>query len=197
MFAHKEHHKGTWRSPDGKTVTQIDHICIGNRWRSSLLDVRVLRSADIGSDHYLVRGKVRIRLSSAKNCKEPAKKVPAIENLRTGCAETRTRYNVSLHNRFEALEPEETLEGKWGQMKEVIGEASLEVLGTRPRRVRQQHLSHETRDLISKRGELKKNAPEGGAEYSKLNKLVKKASRLDDQRWAAVSYTHLTLPTNC
>ena len=146
--------------------------------------MRVLRSADIGSDHYLVRGKVRIRLSSAKNSKEPAKKVPAIENLRTGCAETRKKYNVSLQNRFETLEPEESLEGQWGQMKEVIDEVSLEVLGTRPRRVRQQHLSHETRDLIAKRGELKKNAPEGGAEYSKLNKLVKKASRLDDQRWA-------------
>ena len=184
MFAHKDHHKGTWRSPDGRTVTQIDHIIIGNRWRSSLLDVRVLRSPDIGSDHYLVRAKVRIRLSSARNCKQPAKEVPAIENLRSGCGETRTKYNVSLLNRFEALESEESLEGKWGQIKEVITEASLEVLGTRPRRVREQHMSRETRDLIIQRGELKRNAPEGGAEYSRLNKLVKKASGSDDQRWA-------------
>ena len=48
MFQHRDHHKATWRSPDGKTVTQIDHLCIGDRWRSSLLDVRVFRSADIG-----------------------------------------------------------------------------------------------------------------------------------------------------
>ena len=184
MFPHRDHHKGTWRSPDGTTVTQIDHLCVGNKWRSSLLDVRVLRSADIGSDHYLVRGKVRIRLSAAKNCSKPVREVPAIENLRKGCDETRTEYNVSLRNRFESLEPEESLEGQWRQLKEVVGEVSLEVLGARPKRIRQQHLSLETRDLIAQRAELKKNDPKGGSEYSRLNKLVKKAARVDDERWA-------------
>lgn len=184
MFAHKDHHKGTWRSPDGKTVTQIDHICVGRKWRSSLLDVRVLRSADIGSDHYLVRAKLRIRLSSARSSRQPDKEVPALERLRSGCPEVRLDYNAAIRNRFEALDPEESLEGKWEQLKEVIGESSLEVLGTRPRRARQQHLSLETRDLIAQRASLKRNAPEGGAEYSKLNKRVKQSARRDDQRWA-------------
>ena len=40
IFEHKNIHKGTWRSPDKKTITQIDHLCIGKKWRSSLLDVR-------------------------------------------------------------------------------------------------------------------------------------------------------------
>ena len=185
MFEHRDHHKATWRSPDGKTVTQIDHICVGRKWRSSLLDVRVVRSADIGSDHYLVRAKVRIRLSSAKNTRQPAREVPALEGLRSGNPEVRAKYQLALRNRFEALEPEESLSGMWEQFKGVVGEASMEVLGSRPRRIRQQHLSQATRDLISQRAELKRNAPEErGAEYAKLNKRVKKSARCDDQRWA-------------
>ena len=53
LFAHKNIHKGTWRSPNGLTVNQIDHICLSRRWISSLQDVQVNRGADFGSDHYL------------------------------------------------------------------------------------------------------------------------------------------------
>ena len=46
LFPHKLQHKTTWTSPDKKTENQIDHITIDRKWRSSLLDVRVKRSAD-------------------------------------------------------------------------------------------------------------------------------------------------------
>jgi hypothetical protein len=46
-------HKHTWTSPDGKTHNQIDHILIGRRRHSSILDVRFSRAEDSNNNHCL------------------------------------------------------------------------------------------------------------------------------------------------
>ena len=46
IFPHKQVHKVTRRSPDGKTVIQIDHVMVNGRMRTSILDTRVMRGAD-------------------------------------------------------------------------------------------------------------------------------------------------------
>ena len=96
-------------------------------------------------------------------------------------------YNVALRNRFDCLEPEVDLESMWDNFKESVSQVSMEVLGQRPRRRKDRHLSQKTKDLLAERGEFKRRDPNSDAnrsEYSKLNKLVKKSSKTDDNNWA-------------
>ena len=62
IFAHRDIHKLTWKSPDGRTSNQIDRIIINGKWRRSLQDVRICRGADIYSGHYLVTARVKLKL---------------------------------------------------------------------------------------------------------------------------------------
>ena len=65
LFHHKKSHKVTWRSPDGVTESQIDHVAM----KSSLQDTRVKRSADVGSDHHLVIVELKIKLLAIKKAR--------------------------------------------------------------------------------------------------------------------------------
>jgi len=66
MLPHRNIHKYTWTSPDGKTHNQIDHVLIDRRWHSSVQHVRSFRGADCDTDHYLVIAKVKERLAVGK-----------------------------------------------------------------------------------------------------------------------------------
>ena len=65
---------GTWKSPDGKKVYRIDHLMINRRWRRSLLDLRVLRCADLYTDQFLVVGSIRLKLKIAYHKKSSKKR---------------------------------------------------------------------------------------------------------------------------
>jgi hypothetical protein len=63
MFPHRNFHKYTWNSPDGKTHNQIIHVLIDRRWHSSILGARSFRRDDCDTDHSLGFTKVTDRLA--------------------------------------------------------------------------------------------------------------------------------------
>ena len=77
VFQHRRIHKTTGIAPDHRTENQIDHICIGRKFKISLQDVRVQRGADAASDHHLVLARMKTKLKKRESKRS-----------------TRTQYNV-------------------------------------------------------------------------------------------------------
>ena len=80
-FPHKDIHKETWYSADGRTANQIDHVLISNRFRRAITD-RALRGPDIGSDHNLLKinFKVKLRVKTGNGHNEKRKMVNIFQN---------------------------------------------------------------------------------------------------------------------
>jgi exonuclease III len=66
FFEHKQIHQMTWMHPGNKKWHMIDYTLVNRKFRSSVEDVRVYRMAagSIGTDHHLVRTKIKFHLKS-------------------------------------------------------------------------------------------------------------------------------------
>ena len=100
IFERRYIHKLTWKSPDGRTSNQIDHIIINGKWCRSLQDVRVCRGTDIYSDYYLVTA--RIQLKHQKVVPQSQRRKQLVFT-RLACLATKQEFVLKLRNRFSAL----------------------------------------------------------------------------------------------
>ncbi|KAK0150527.1 Craniofacial development protein 2 [Merluccius polli] len=150
----------TWVSPGGGTRNELDYICINTRWRSSLLDVRSYRGADVGSDHFLVVGKIRLKL----------KKVEKVQPKRPYAVDKLKNNNVSESFREE--------------LKAVLGRRR----GTNKERWITDHTWKliDERKVAKIKREQKRRLRSWrmeDEEYRRLDREVKKSCRNDKRRW--------------
>ncbi|KAJ4435216.1 hypothetical protein ANN_23794 [Periplaneta americana] len=133
-FPHKDIHKYTWTSPDGLTHNQIDHILIDKRRHTSIVDIRTFTGADCNSDHYLVIGELRERLSVAKRVEQQVN-ITKFNILKLKDEEAKQNYQVEISNRFATLESSDEVEKEldvnsvWENIRDSIKIAAEQSIG--------------------------------------------------------------------
>ena len=195
LFPHQTILKVTWVSPGGNAMNQIDHVLISRGFRNSVKDTRVYRSADIGSDHYLVCTVVKLRLSKQTTERKRCRVKYDTAKLRN--EEVLRRFNIALQNSYQVLENEETaveeneeVEQDFQVMKKAYTEVAESVLG-RPRK-KKPWISEESWSLTDQREELNKKILGTRSErvkkqlrskYVEENREVKRSIKTDKKKW--------------
>lgn len=193
LFPHPDCHKVTWVSPDHVTQNQIDHIAISRKFRSSLLDVRNKRGADIWSDHHLILATLRIKVLVNKKKQLCASRKLDIGKLRAPII--REQYCIELRNRYQKLADDGALnagvENTWKNIRDAIRETGENILGYRNKQ-KKEWMSEETWEKVSRRKNLKQKYDNSRTraqkqiafqEYSEANRNVKRYVRRDKRRW--------------
>jgi hypothetical protein len=159
MFIHKRIHKITWKSPDGVTKNQIDHISISNKWKKSLLNVRSYRGADIDSDHHLVIAEVQMKVARVKHNHDSKTRKMDYQKLHD--QDTKDHFTLEHRNRFALLENgfirqevDTDVNTKWKQIKELYTDTAQEVLGYKIK-TKKTWMLHNSWELIKERKKLK------------------------------------------
>ena len=131
MFPHKRIHKETWASNDGRTRNQIDHVIVNTRHVRNIIDVKSQRGAEAGTDHFLVRVKVRSRI------KRPVKEQEIPRTKRWNVAKLkqdetcRQEYQNELITQLgqNIANEEADVENCWNQIKTSITKALEKTIG--------------------------------------------------------------------
>ena len=199
QYPHKDIHKYTWTSPDGRTKNQIDHIAINGKFRRSIIDARAYRGADCASDHNLVICTVKLKLSKVKRDRAGVKKYD-ISRLQHRA--TKEKFTLELRNRFSCLQEEDdeneesnaedsTVERKWRDFRDAYNQTAEKVLGFRKRKVKP-WISPDSWREIEARGKIKQ-AVDGAKsarikerkkqQYREKDVEVKRSIRRDKRKW--------------
>ena len=158
IFPHKNIHELTWKSPNGHTINQINHVIINKKWRRSLLDVKVYQGADVSSDHdYMLFAKVKLKLMAVDSNKQ-RRRVYDINRLKS--QEVRRNFSIELKNRFAALAAledetdQDPVECSWNRFKESYAAVAKKTVGFKKKKTKK-WLSAETWARIEARRKAK------------------------------------------
>ena len=189
IFKHKNIHKLTWTSPDGRTQNQIDHIAFNHKWRGTFMDVRAIRGADASSDHHLVLCRMKLKLKRTKKKTNDA----LFDSGKLRDQAIKGQFITELSNRFQALQdtPVDDINSLCEDVQRAFVDTSKLVLGHR-NKTRKEWISDTTWELIGQRKTAKLAMLTGSEEdrrraaetYTEINREVKTSARNDKRQYA-------------
>ena len=155
-FPHKNQHKITWYSPDGVTSKMIDHVLIGNRFKSCILDVKVDQFSNIGCgsglhQHRMVMCKLRCRIRKNEQSKMDA---PAYDREKLKQHETAESLQSNIRDKYlnlthESLATDINLEAS--TLSRCLFNSACDVAKAAPRAKNKHWISDDTLHLVEKK----------------------------------------------
>jgi hypothetical protein len=154
MFPDRSIHKHIWTSPKGNTYNQIDHVLVGRKRHSSILDVRSFRGADCDTDHYSIVAKIRDRLAVSKRA---AQKIDMercnVKKLYEG--DVNEQCQATIRNKLAALENLQNSGDFNDNIRENINISAQESLGYCESKHREPWFIEEYSELVYRRKQAK------------------------------------------
>ena len=150
--------------------------------------MKTRRGADVGSDHFLVVGKIRLKISKVQ--RQFGRKKYNIQKLKED--ETQQMFNIEVRNRFQVLDiAGEEVEDLWQKTKKVYSECAGKVLGYQ-KREHKEWISETTWQRIEERTNIKKRIltetnvnklEQLKEDYRNKNREVKRNARRDKRKF--------------
>ena len=122
-FSHqKDTHKATWIHPRSKHGHILDYVIIRKRDLQDVCTVRVMRGAECGTDHRLIRGKMNLHIMRKK--RSEGVNLPKRIDV-SGLKDPEVRDN--LQKAYEDVD----FDGSWETFKDRVYNIGVEILGVR------------------------------------------------------------------
>ncbi|BHF72811.1 hypothetical protein SprV_0401588200 [Sparganum proliferum] len=182
-FQHRKKHLLTWYSNDGCTASQIDYILVSSRFRSWVHDSRSMRGAETGnaygSDHVLVRTRLKVHLSSAPKMPRPRR----LDVAKIRQASTAEALSREIRTCFTTRADGE-VSNQWSSLKTSVYGAAEKILGYTQRR-RSDWISGRTLQLSAQTARARSRNDDY---FRQLRKMTAKSARDDrKQYWAEIA----------
>ena len=147
-----------------------------------------MRGADVYSDHYLLRTRIRLKLARAEGMTK-ARVGFDVRNLQS--EEIRRKYNIQMKNRVEALRDIEDPEKEHDKILETYRDAAKKIIGWSKKQSKP-WIGDKTWEKIKERKEAKLKMESARSEclkqrrrqeYNAKNNEVKRSVREDKRNW--------------
>jgi len=174
----------TWMSPDKRTRNQIDFILAPKRFRNAIISAKSMPGADCGSDHIPVVCTMRIKLKRIRKKKQPSK---FQYNLLKRDNELKEKFNVSVENKFAALDQTTEIENKWEMLKESLTEITEEHIPKKEGKEHKKWITSEILRMMEERRKCKNNI----VEYQRMDKQIKAKCNEEKEMWLTNQCTEI------